>query len=71
MMHCVNSETMEAAFINGCIKYEQAELEVIRNNANAIKLYKQLGFNEYGVFPDNMKYANGTYADAVWMMKKL
>ena len=51
--------------------YEQAELEVIRDNANAIKLYKKLGFNEYGVFPDNMKYANGKYADAVWMMKKL
>lgn len=51
--------------------YEQAELEVIHDNANAIKLYKQLGFNEYGVFPDNMKYADGTYTDAVWMMKKL
>lgn len=51
--------------------YEQAELEVIRNNVNAVKLYKGLGFSEYGTFPDNMKYADGTYADAVWMMKKL
>ena len=51
--------------------YEQAELEVIRDNGNAIKLYKRLGFDEYGIFPDNMKYADGTYADAVWMMKKL
>lgn len=51
--------------------YEQAELEVIRDNDNAINLYRKLGFNEYGTFPNNMKYANGTYADAVWMMKKL
>lgn len=51
--------------------YEQAELEVIRDNANAVKLYQALGFNEYGTFPDNMKYADGTYVDAVWMMKKL
>lgn len=51
--------------------YEQAELEVIHDNDNAIKLYKKFGFVEYGTFPDNMKYANGTYADAVWMMKKL
>lgn len=51
--------------------YEQAELEVIRDNVNAIKLYKKLGFDEYGIFPDNMKYVNGTYGDAIWMMKKL
>lgn len=51
--------------------YEQAELEVVRDNDNAIALYRKLGFNEYGTFPDNMKFANGTYADAVWMMKKL
>lgn len=51
--------------------YEQAELEVIRNNDHAVNLYQKLGFRPYGTFPDNMKYADGTYADAVWMMKKL
>lgn len=51
--------------------YEQAELEVIRDNEHAVKLYQKLGFRLYGTFPDNMKYADGTYADAVWMMKKL
>ena len=51
--------------------YEQAELEVIADNKNAIELYKKLGFEEYGRFPDNMKYPDGTYADAYWMMKKL
>lgn len=51
--------------------YEQAELEVIAGNERAIYLYKQLGFEEFGVFPDNIKYKDGSYADAVWMMKKL
>lgn len=51
--------------------YEQAELEVIAGNERAISMYKQLGFEEFGVFPDNIKYKDGSYADAVWMMKKL
>jgi RimJ/RimL family protein N-acetyltransferase len=51
--------------------YEQAELEVIAGNERAISLYKQLGFQEYGILPDNVKYKDGSYADAVWMMKKL
>jgi RimJ/RimL family protein N-acetyltransferase len=51
--------------------YEQAELEVVAGNERAISLYKNLGFEKYGVFPNNMKYANGQYADSYWMMKKL
>lgn len=51
--------------------FEQAELEVISDNRNAIALYEKLGFKKYGSFPDNMKYANGEYASADWMMKKL
>ncbi|MCR5754626.1 MAG: GNAT family N-acetyltransferase [Acetatifactor sp.] len=51
--------------------YEQAELEVIADNQGAIALYEKLGFVKYGTFPDNMKYNDGTYADAYWMMKKL
>ena len=51
--------------------YEQAELEVIANNENAIALYEKLGFKEYGRFPDNMKYSDGPYVDAIWMMRKL
>ena len=53
------------------IGYEQAELEVISENRNAIALYEKLGFVKYGIFPDNMKYADGTYVSAEWMMKKL
>ncbi len=59
---------LEAAKMAG---YEQAELEVISDNQNAISLYKNLGFKKYGIFPDNVKYSDGTYADADWMMKKL
>ena len=53
------------------IGYEQAELEVISDNQNAIALYRNLGFEKYGTFPNNMKYSDGTYVNADWMMKKL
>ena len=51
--------------------FEQIELEVVADNENAIHLYKSMGFENYGTFPNNMKYKDGTYADAYWMMKNL
>ncbi|MBQ2884644.1 MAG: GNAT family N-acetyltransferase, partial [Alphaproteobacteria bacterium] len=51
--------------------YEQAELEVISDNKNAIAMYESLGFEKYGTFPNNMKYPDGSYAAADWMMKRL
>lgn len=51
--------------------YEQVELEVVADNMSAIALYKSLGFEEFGRFPQWMKYEDGTYADAIWMIKKL
>ena len=53
------------------VGYEQAELEVMAENKDAIYLYEKLGFEKYGTFPDNMKFAGGSYMDAYWMMKKL
>lgn len=50
---------------------EQLELEVNADNERAIRLYKNMGFEIYGTFPNNMKYKDGTYADAYWMMKRL
>ena len=53
------------------VGYEQAELEVMAENKDAIHLYEKLGFEKYGTFLDNMKFADGSYMDAYWMMKKL
>lgn len=53
------------------VGYEQAELEVMGENEKAIAMYEKLGFKKYGTFPDNMKYSDGKYMDAYWMMKKL
>ena len=54
--------------------YSIDELTKIFNIADEITLgnYKDiLGFIKYGTFPSNMKYSDGTYASADWMMKKL
>lgn len=51
--------------------FEQIELEVVAGNERALHLYKSMGFEVYGTFPKNMKYKDGTYADAYWMMKEL
>lgn len=53
------------------VGYEQAELEVMAENKNAIVMYEKLGFKKFGTFPDNMKYDDGSYMDAYWMMKKI
>lgn len=51
--------------------YEQAELDVISDNRQAIALYERIGFEKQGVMPRNMKYADGTYADSLWMVKEI
>lgn len=51
--------------------FEQLELEVVSGNKRAISLYQKLGFEIFGTFPHHMKYPDGTYADVLWMMKRL
>lgn len=51
--------------------YEQAELEVVTDNTAAVSLYKSLGFEVYGTSKHNMKYKDGSYADAYLMVKHL
>lgn len=50
---------------------QQAELEVAAANAPAIGLYRKLGFEVTGTLPRAMKYADGTYADFLFMAKPL
>ena len=65
---CLLKELLELAEELG---YEQAELEVVEANTRARGLYESLGFRIYGREPHNMKYADGSYADTLWMMKQL
>ena len=51
--------------------YEQAELEVITENVNALALYKSLGFEVCGTIPRSTKYKDGSYADSYQMTKML
>lgn len=51
--------------------FEQVELEVVKGNERAIRLYREMGFEICGTFPNNMKYKDGSYADAYWMVKRL
>jgi len=51
--------------------FEQLELEVVAGNEPALHLYKKMGFEICGTFPNNMKYKDGTYADCYFMVKRL
>lgn len=51
--------------------FHQIELEVIANNEKAIGLYKNFGFVEYGRRPRDLRYKDGSFADAVLMVRYL
>lgn len=51
--------------------YTQMELTVVSENERAQKLYKSLGFEEYGRLPNANKYDDGTFSDDIFMVKKL
>lgn len=71
--HIDNPHTMMRTVLSVAkqIGYEQAELEVNSNNISAIALYHKMGFKKYGRIPNSVKYADGSYADTDWMMKRL
>ena len=51
--------------------YERAELEVISGNRPAIALYRKFGFVSTGTIPEAIKYQDGSYADFLFMTKRL
>lgn len=61
-------ELLEAAEAAG---YEQMELEVVSTNEAAVRLYKKLGFEATGSIPHAFQYRDGTYADFLYMVKRL
>lgn len=47
--------------------YEQVELGVFENNENAIRIYKKIGFEEWGRVRRAFKLKNGNYYDEIIM----
>lgn len=60
-----------------CIKWcrkmgvTQIELDVVKNNERALKMYKGFGFEIIGIRENALCYQDGTYADEYLMVKKL
>lgn len=60
-----------------CIKWckengvTQIELDVVKNNERALKMYQDFGFEITGIKENALRYHDGTYADEYFMMKKL
>lgn len=60
-----------------CIKWckkngvTQIELDVVKNNERALKMYQSFGFEIIGIKENALRYQDGTYADEYLMVKKL
>lgn len=60
-----------------CIKWckehnvTQIELDVVKNNDRALKMYHNFGFKIIGTKENALRYQDGTYADEYLMVKKL
>ena len=60
-----------------CIKWckehgiTQIELDVVKNNERAVKMYQNFGFEIIGMKEKALKYQDGTYADEYLMIKML
>jgi RimJ/RimL family protein N-acetyltransferase len=49
----------------------QVELDVVKNNERALKMYQSFGFEIVGTIPNALRYSDGTYADEYNMVKFL
>ena len=60
-----------------CIKWckkkgiTQMELDVVKNNEKALKMYQGFGFEIIGIRENALRYQDDTYADEYLMVKKL
>lgn len=60
-----------------CIKWckehgvTQIELDVVKSNERALKMYQGFGFEIIGTKENALRYQDGTYADEYLMIKKL
>lgn len=60
-----------------CIKWckehnvTQLELDVVKNNDIALRMYRKYGFEIIGTKENALRYEDGTYADEYLMVKKL
>ncbi|MBR3150341.1 MAG: GNAT family N-acetyltransferase [Eubacterium sp.] len=65
------------ALLEACIElakkagYEQLELDVVADNANAVSLYKSVGFTEYGRNPRGFKSPVSGYQELIQMRLEL
>ena len=51
--------------------YRQMELTAVATNARALALYEHLGFQRAGAVPNGIRYADGSCADEIIMVKQL
>lgn len=51
--------------------YSQVELTVVSDNLRARKLYETCGFVQTGIMPDALRREDGSFADEIFMVRKL
>jgi ribosomal protein S18 acetylase RimI-like enzyme len=59
-------QLVQAVIATARQKVEQIQLSVVSDNQPAIRLYQTLGFRQYGLEKNALKY-NGKYSDEILM----
>lgn len=52
-------------------KITQVELDVVKTNERALKMYKSFGFEIVGTIPNALRYSDGSCVDEYNMIKFL